>query len=711
MRILSMTATFGKLNHEKLTLQPGLNVIQAPNEWGKSTWCAFIEAMLYGVDTRERTTQTTLAAKERFAPWSGAPMSGRMDICWRDRYITIERSTKGKVPFGEFSAYETESGLPVTELTAANCGLMLLGIERTVFTRTAFLKLRNLPMDEDEALRSRLNALVTTGDESGQADMLAGKLKTLKNRCKHNKTGLLPEAEENRAQLVSKLEQLDALSQQAAQIRHQQAEARSRRDALRNHKAHLEYAAAGKQREKLLAAKEEAEKAEAAYRALAQKCVALPDESRVVQALESIRALRAQWEAVLLDDRKLPEMPRMPEIPAPFAGMDGKTMAQAATADYEAYKNAREKTKIGIKDYMILALGLCSALLSAIPHWSGLALAAAGLLTGAVLFVNERIRRSQNREKAAAIAGKYAPYLPEDWVPMAENFAREKAQYAQDAAQVQEMRQQQEQRHRDIQTRIEQFCQGSTLSLCQEQWQNMEKQHQALNRAREDALRAKDLVGAMDTGEATIAQPAAPDELTYTREQTEQYLGEVTARLQQLQTNLDQSLGQMETFGSREELLRQMEEADKKIEELEDTYAALAIAQQTLADAANDLQRRFAPRISRQAQKIFSDLTDSRYDRLLLERDLSVSVGAQGEDTLHKSLWRSDGTVDQMYLALRLAVARELSPAAPMILDDAFVRFDDDRLASALKILQEEAETKQIILFTCQDRENKILKK
>ena len=60
-----------------------------------------------------------------------------------------------------------------------------------------------------------------------------------------------------------------------------------------------------------------------------------------------------------------------------------------------------------------------------------------------------------------------------------------------------------------------------------------------------------------------------------------------------------------------------------------------------------------------------------------------------------------------MYLALRLAVAGELSPEAPMILDDALVRFDDTRLASAMKILQDQAENKQIILFTCQDRESK----
>ena len=122
MKIYKMTATFGKLEHAELTLQPGLNILTAPNEWGKSTWCAFLVAMLYGLDTRAKTTKTTLADKERYAPWSGNPMAGRIDLNWNGRDITIERRTKGRVPLGEFKAYETDSGLAVPELTAANCG-------------------------------------------------------------------------------------------------------------------------------------------------------------------------------------------------------------------------------------------------------------------------------------------------------------------------------------------------------------------------------------------------------------------------------------------------------------------------------------------------------------------------------------------------------------------------------------------------------------
>ena len=57
----------------------------------------------------------------------------------------------------------------------------------------------------------------------------------------------------------------------------------------------------------------------------------------------------------------------------------------------------------------------------------------------------------------------------------------------------------------------------------------------------------------------------------------------------------------------------------------------------------------------------------------------------------------------------RLAVAEELTPQAPLVLDDAFVRFDDDRLKETLKLLKQSGEHRQVILFTCQSREQKIM--
>jgi uncharacterized protein YhaN len=236
-----MTATFGKLEHETLTLKPGLNVISAGNEWGKSTWCAFLTAMLFGLDTRAKSTRTTLADKERYAPWSGMPMAGRIDLNWKGRDITIERRTKRRVPLGEFQAYETDSGLPVTELTASNCGAVLLGVEQSVFRRAGFIRHADLPVSQDEALRRRLNALVTTGDDSGAADRLAEELKTLKNRCRYNRTGLLPQAEAERDALQEKVAEMDQLKIQIGNLEHQIGEIKNWLKQLHNHQQTLAY--------------------------------------------------------------------------------------------------------------------------------------------------------------------------------------------------------------------------------------------------------------------------------------------------------------------------------------------------------------------------------------------------------------------------------------------------------------------------------------
>jgi transcriptional regulator with XRE-family HTH domain len=109
------------------------------------------------------------------------------------------------------------------------------------------------------------------------------------------------------------------------------------------------------------------------------------------------------------------------------------------------------------------------------------------------------------------------------------------------------------------------------------------------------------------------------------------------------------------------------------------------------------------------AQELLARMTDGRYRKLTLDEELALQTGAEDEDTLRPVLWRSDGTVDQLYLSLRLAAAEALMPEAPLILDDALVRFDDVRMRSAVEILKSLSEEKQVILFTCQGREAAML--
>ena len=71
----------------------------------------------------------------------------------------------------------------------------------------------------------------------------------------------------------------------------------------------------------------------------------------------------------------------------------------------------------------------------------------------------------------------------------------------------------------------------------------------------------------------------------------------------------------------------------------------------------------------------------------------------------HSASYLSAGTVDQLYLAVRLAMCRLTLPDAPLLLDDVLTNFDDRRAELALDCLLELAQERQILLFTCHSRE------
>ena len=712
MRIYSMTATFGKLNHASITLEPGLNVIEAPNEWGKSTWCAFILAMLYGIDTSSRSKKDFIADKERYAPWSGAPMSGRMDIHWNGKDITIERSTKGRVVFGQFKAYETESGIPVPQLTAANCGQMLLGVEQSVFARAGFIRLKDMPVTQDESLRRRLNALVTTGDESGSADDLAQKLRDLKNRCRFNRSGLLPQAETQQRELAQKLEEMESLQLQVKAIENRQEELKAYHAALQNHKQALQYEEDRNFAGKLAMTRAQLEIAQERVENLEAVCRELPSPRELEQKKLQIQKLQSQKEALQMQLQLQPPAPQMPEPIPQFRGMDPAAAVGQTRADREEFQHLCDSIRparaiFWIIGLILLAAGVAMAVLMRIPYL--LILGAVVLVLGIVLQVSRSNKNERLQVQIRMLARKYAPMEPDQWEAEARQYANVQLDYEQELADYRSRLQELNGQLREIADQLEIMTDGQSVSRYEQEMMAALQQHGAYADALRERSRLREMVGTLESTHREVPPPQQPDDLTFTMPETDRILSDAAAEIRQLHVRLGQCQGRMEALGDPGVLRQQLDGVNRRIAELEKVYSAVVLAQQTLETAKQELQRRFAPRISQRAQELFGLLTDGRYQRIALGEDLTVSAAAEGEDTLRSSLWRSDGTADQLYLALRLAVAEELTPEAPLVLDDAFVRFDDDRLKEILKILNQTGESKQVILFTCQSRERKIM--
>ena len=196
MMINKLTASFGKLENETLTFHDGLNVIHAPNESGKSTWCAFIRAMLYGVDSGERARGGYLPDKQRYAPWSGAPMEGQMDVTADRCNITLTRTTRTRTaPMREFTATYTGTNVRVDGMTGANAGEQLTGVTRDVFRRSAFIEQGSVAVQGSPDLERRINAIVSTGEEETSYTEADGRLRAWQRKRRYNRRGMLPDLE------------------------------------------------------------------------------------------------------------------------------------------------------------------------------------------------------------------------------------------------------------------------------------------------------------------------------------------------------------------------------------------------------------------------------------------------------------------------------------------------------------------------------------
>ena len=182
------------------------------------------------------------------------------------------------------------------------------------------------------------------------------------------------------------------------------------------------------------------------------------------------------------------------------------------------------------------------------------------------------------------------------------------------------------------------------------------------------------------------------------------------SRLRSLQA---MAQGEMNTLGDPVLFQSRREELTEELSRRREEYAALTLALEGLEEANSQLRSRFSPALNARAGELLSRLTGGKYSRVTLTRELEASAEEADSPLPRRTLLLSQGTAEQVYLAVRLAVCRLALPKedpAPLVLDDALDAFDDSRMAMALDVLRELAEERQILLFTCHGREAECLK-
>ncbi len=601
MRILAMTAVFGKLDGQTLALHEGLNVLTAPNEWGKSTWCAFLCAMLYGLEPSGDPTH--------YHPWSGRPMEGTLRILHQDRDITIQRRTRGTVPLGEFLAWETQTGRALRELTAENCGQVLLGVDRALFLQTGFVPSAELPESRRQPLRPE--DLPLPGSGGSQARKLAGQLRTLQERCAGS-DGRIAECQSRLRALQETHWSLQHLQNQHDALCGRSLELEQELEQLENHRTALAWAQAQADQQLLEDARSDARTALLLERVLAEKYPDSPNRAEV--------AAKIQQGEYLLEELELSQ-------PAPPSA----SAAVALTA-------------------IVSAFLLCTALLMADHQLllSCIVLAAVTAIACLLLAGRQRRRRIWYNIDQTRRQAKHAELL---------NFVSS--------------------------------------------WKSQLRVLDELDRARENVTRTQGRLAGLEARVRIAPEPERPDSLTLSEAETLVAIRDCTQQLDRCRQELAGLRSQLSQLPGREALETELAQTRFRLRELEKTAQAIDHARSTLERLMQQQRSLLVLRIASRAEQLLEQLTGGARDRSAISELLALLTVPAGGILPP----RSSGATDQQALALRLAMWEILTPRSPLILDNALLRFDQMRLERAMELLAELGTTRQILLFTCQERE------
>lgn len=211
------------------------------------------------------------------------------------------------------------------------------------------------------------------------------------------------------------------------------------------------------------------------------------------------------------------------------------------------------------------------------------------------------------------------------------------------------------------------------------------------------------LCGAITQSEAALQKLS--DEIAGLMKQEDSCSDEIEQQ-QRVQWELEKKLEHLAGCKNQAEALKRTLAENERIQEELD---AIDLAQDTMTTLSTSIRDSFGLYLNKTASQLIGGITGGIYSSMSIDQNLNIYMNTPSRLVPIEQV--SSGTMDQIYLAVRLAAAKLVQngrDSMPLIFDDSFVLYDDDRLKTALKWLVH-AYDNQIIVFTCHQREAQLL--
>lgn len=693
---------YGKLLNKTYSFSKGITLVYGKNETGKSTLQSFITNMLFGYENKNKDSEGRLPDLKKYEPWNNDRYSGSMEVTLDElKKIKIERDFANKEChiYNEYIEDITAS-YDYNKREGVLFGESLFSMSKNTFMNTALIKQAKTQVfkNDNQEIFDKIINLQESGDESLSVSKaikaLEGAKRELGNKNTKNRLYNL---------IVDKLEKTNQQLQETNQQRKKILQDQEKKKQLDNDISDLvvqinnlqekvKNQEANEQAKKLLEKINKLKKTQISYAKYEETTISISNDiNDIDENISRYKKLNKVKEEQLV--KKIQEIS---SLKSDLALFKIKEQREQETLNLKKSNNGKIITIILI--ILLLLFILLGKLLSPFLY-AGAILIGFGLIYK--VYFNKKqpkvIKESnldgeklqlKNRQLAIHSFILQTGYNCENDLSIMEKLVAKLFEQKNQLQELQHSREINGNRKKD----------------------NISFQHNFLMQVGYEKL--KDLVNEVKMLEEKYHSLKTPDEI----EQFD-YLHIMEESKLEFQNKKQELAGVNaiinEYWTSDDKLAELVEEQNKyqeKLIEIDQSKKALTYAIQGLKEAAKKVKFEVIPKINEKMGKYLTAITNEEHNNLLTGKTSQLN---STYDNQVRSIWQfSDGTIDQMYLSLRIAATEVFSKeeTLPILLDEVFAFYDQDRIKNCFSLLCELAKNHQIIIFTCKEEEKNLAK-
>lgn len=721
MKIKKISAySFGKLKNKQIDLDNGVNVIVGANESGKSSVARFIRFMLYGFTSRGNDISKN--DKKKYMPWDDTSCKGLLVVNANDGEYTVRREQTAKAS----QSILDKDGLPV--YNGISAGEAFLGVDAETFDKTAFISAGDVFFDDAISLSVAIKNMVFSADSKVDSEAALKKLDSFSRAIlgKNEKSGRLYEARKELLELITRKAELseahkELLGAQASLDRICGNIDRNKGfiAKLEREKENIEAFKACKKCENIDAARDKAQKSKQRY------------ENKSIEMTVSGMLPDRQYLTGLND--ALLELSKL-DMQTDNARKDLLYAEQALKASYGNTKQMSFNEKLAKVEKTPEDLALDISVMESKKKTSKvIAIILTILVVTLPVAVFFWLRHAKIKKYLDKLINQFdCTQLTElEYLISNCNSSRKATKDASDRLSVakNELEKALEDRHTGA-SKLTSLLEKSgcsisvtdTSALAEYARNHIKKLDSEIsvletfeNEMNIDAAGLEGLLASCNEEELRTTAAKYTEEIPlreesknaleldfYTRANEGLFVQkqEYEKRAAVISSNMDKP----------DELNSKINMLVCEIDELEKNHAAAVMATQALEKANERIRGSVSPVLTEKASKMFSEMTGGKYIGLYVDEKLSLKFLEKDSSEYRDVEYLSSGALDAAYLSMRITLSQLLYDEKPVfIFDDAFSRFDDERLERVCKMLNKLSQEYQVIVLSCHDRESKML--